>query len=635
MTKAVLDETRLLGDYKLIKQIGQGSLGAVFAAEHRFTKKQYVIKILPEELANDRGFLQRFEDEIASLATLEHPHIVKMKTVSFSQGLYFLISECVVDKLGESTNLWQYFTGNARALSEEEIMQIATQVASALDYAHNTKKIVHRALKFNNILIGSDVTGALRVAISDFGLSKIIGLGSCLTRSFKAVAEALSIASAVPHAKIGQDRYPVPAAEAQKLTPLHQSFLQNFAFLAPEQKRLDATSSEKVDIYAFGVLIYVLLMNEFPEGIFPLPSTRTRIDRGSTGVDFDLIVTECLKQNPDDRPKSLEELLLRASGNTKSGNTKNASLNTEPIAELLEKKMEAVIADVPTDKKGLQFDLFGIQIREKEVGETSCLPRIDRAVKEYQPEKKEVRTIQPHRTEMVVIGGDSYYRGSNHGCRDEMPRHRITLAPFALDIHPVTNEQFVCFMDMIGEEKDTQNHDIIRLRDSRIKRSSGRFLIEPGYAKHPVVGVTWYGAVAYATWVGKRLPTEAEWETACCGGLENPMYPTGETIEKTQANFFSSDTTAVMSYPSNQYGLYDIVGNVYEWCQDWYEYAYYEISSLEPDYPKGPLQGVYRVLRGGCWKSLKEDLRCSKRHRNNPGASNGTYGFRCAADVID
>ena len=66
---------------------------------------------------------------------------------------------------------------------------------------------------------------------------------------------------------------------------------------------------------------------------------------------------------------------------------------------------------------------------------------------------------------------------------------------------------------------------------------------------------------------------------------------------------------------------------------NWYGYNYYETSIQEPDNPKGPLQGVYRVLRGGCWKSLKEDLRCSRRHRNNPGTVNGTYGFRCAADV--
>lgn len=237
-------------------------------------------------------------------------------------------------------------------------------------------------------------------------------------------------------------------------------------------------------------------------------------------------------------------------------------------------------------------------------------------------------------TEMVIIHGGAFFRGSNNGGRDEVPRHQILLDPFAIDVHAVTNEQYVRFLEVMGGEKDGNNNDMIRLRESRIKRSGGKLNIESGYARHPVVGVTWYGAMAYAKWIGKRLPTEAEWEVAAGGGLEEAIYPTGNTIERTQANFFSSDTTTVMSYPPNDYGIYDMAGNVYEWCNDWYDYHYYNMSVQEPDNPKGPLQGVYRVLRGGCWKSLKEDMRCAHRHRNNPGVMNGTYGFRCVADVV-
>ena len=259
--------------------------------------------------------------------------------------------------------------------------------------------------------------------------------------------------------------------------------------------------------------------------------------------------------------------------------------------------------------------------------------QVDTTVKHYVPEWKEERNITPLLTDMVIIKGGHFYQGSHDGNRDEMPYHQISLSSFAIDIHPVSNEQFVRFLEAMGGTKDGNHNDIIRLRDSRIKSSKGRFTIESGYIKHPVVGVTWYGAVAYAKWVGKRLPTEAEWEVASRGGMENALYPTGEDIEKSQANFFSSDTTPVMSYAPNEYGIYDLAGNVYEWCHDWYSYNYYETSTQEPDDPKGPLQGVYRVMKGGCWKSLKEDLRCSRRHRNNPGTVNSTYGFRCAADV--
>lgn len=235
-------------------------------------------------------------------------------------------------------------------------------------------------------------------------------------------------------------------------------------------------------------------------------------------------------------------------------------------------------------------------------------------------------------TPMVTVQGGRHLRGSNDGSRDEMPRHAVVIGDFALDVHPVSNEQFVQFLKTISGEKDENNNDIIRLKESRIKRVGGKLLIEPGYNRHPVVGVTWYGAQAYCKWIGKRLPTEAEWEIAARGGFEEAVYPSGDDIEKSQANFFNSDTTAVMSYPPNAYGLYDMAGNVYEWCQDWYAYNTYELTASEPMYPQGPLQGVYRVLRGGCWKSLKEDLRCAHRHRNNPGAVNRTYGFRCASD---
>ncbi len=233
---------------------------------------------------------------------------------------------------------------------------------------------------------------------------------------------------------------------------------------------------------------------------------------------------------------------------------------------------------------------------------------------------------------MKVIEGGTFLRGSLEGSRDETPSHKVILNPYAIDIHPVSNEQFILFLEAMGGEKDNDNHDIIRLKDSRIKKVGGRLIVEAGYLQHPVVGVSWYGALAYAKWIGKRLPTEAEWEVAAYGGSYQ-IYPTGLKIDKTEANFFSSDTMPVMTYQPNLYGLYDMAGNVYEWCQDWYGYDYYETVVHEPFDPKGPLQGVYRVLRGGCWKSLKEDLRCAHRHRNNPGISNSTYGFRCAADV--
>jgi formylglycine-generating enzyme required for sulfatase activity len=377
------------------------------------------------------------------------------------------------------------------------------------------------------------------------------------------------------------------APSAQEPLPL---LFKRIAFLAPEQK--EGKGDFRSDIFAFGILAYYLLVRRFPEGIFALPSAC----RSDLRLNWDDLITACLQQDPEKRPVNLLDQL--------------PSSSKKPLLK-------------PQELKRPEYE-----------PDPAAVFQIDHTVAKYTPKQQEAKEVKPLLTEMVVIEGGTFLRGSSHGGRDEIPRHAIHLASYALDIHPVTNEQFVRFLEVLGGEKDVNNNDIIRLRESRIKKLTGKLSIESGYAKHPVTGVTWYGALAYAKWVGKRLPTEAEWEVAACGGLEEALYPTGETIERSQANFFSSDTTAVMSYPPNRFGLYDMAGNVYEWCEDWYSYNYYDLSIQEPDNPKGPLQGVYRVLRGGCWKSLKEDMRCAHRHRNNPGSMNRTCGFRCAADVV-
>lgn len=632
-------ELRILGDYVVIKQIGQGSLGTVLLAEHRFMKKQYILKLLPEELASDRFFVQRFEEEVGMLALLDHPNIVKIHNISASQGQYFLVTDCIVDSLGETTNLAQYMLGRSSHLDEDEVYALLCQLADALDYAHSKKMggkgVSHRSLKLNNILIGPE-KNYIGVYLSDFGLSKIIGTGAVLSRTYRNVAEALGASAIVATAKAELDKYPNPQIDPHKLSPLYASFLQNYLFLAPEQKRGDPAKSAgaKADLYAFGVLAYYLLTGDFPEGYFEPPSTK-RLD---CKWDWDWLVQECLRPDPSRRPESLMPFL---EGLSKKNRT--VDMSSRPLPQI-EKKFVNFATEV--EEK--------VAVREEECAAATQLrpiihsakieiPQVDPdpasafhlelGVKQYTPEQREIKNIQPLMTEMAIIPGGSFYRGSNEGNRDEMPRHQIILPSFAIDKHPVTNEQFMRFLDVMGGEKDSTHQDIIRLKDSRIKRCAGKLNIESGYGKHPVVGVTWYGAVAYAKWIGKRLPTEAEWEIAALGGAENALYVTGDDIEKSEANFFSSDTIAVMSYPPNPYGLYDLAGNVYEWCHDWYGYNYYEASVQEPENPKGPWQGVYRVLRGGCWKSLKEDLRCSKRHRNNPGAVNGTYGFRCAADV--
>jgi formylglycine-generating enzyme required for sulfatase activity len=151
---------------------------------------------------------------------------------------------------------------------------------------------------------------------------------------------------------------------------------------------------------------------------------------------------------------------------------------------------------------------------------------------------------------------------------------------------------------------------------------------------HPVVNVTWGEAAGFCRWSGGRLPTEAEWECAARGGVEGRIYPWGDRYEPGLANdsdgFRQSGTRTAGSYPPNAYGLYDMVGNAWEWVNDWFEDGYYSRSPSEN--PTGPAAGLSRVMRGGSWRPYPRVFRVSNRGRGQPDRTSYYVGFRCARD---
>ena len=571
-----------IGEYILIKELGKSPMGTLFLAEHRLLKRKAALKLISPSLRTDTEAFARFEEEVALLASLNHPHLVRLQNVGVHEKSCYLAYDWLSNNEEPCKNLSDY----AEA-SEDLLLLFAKQIASALDSVHEVAVknsfLAHLGVKASNVLIDAR-NGVPSAYLADTGLSRLLTPGAFLLMILQQCALEMKKESHLPSTH----------------------FWQSFHALAPEQKKQGTISLEKADAYAFGVMFYELLTGQPPEGRFLMPSEVN----SHLKYNWDDFLLACLDQNPERRPKLLEQALHAI------------CLKTAQVAVCQGAESSLKLQIKPGEIYRPQFE-----------PDPGAVFQTEKVVIRYRPETQEMKEMDPISSEMVIIPGGTFHRGSNQGGRDETPRHMIHLSPFALDVHPVSNEQFVRFLEVMGGEKDGNNNDMIRLRESRLKRVGGKLSIESGYAKHPVVGVTWYGAFAYAKWMGKRLPTEAEWEIASYGGEEDSLYPTGPNIERAQANFFSSDTTAVMSYPPNNYDLYDMAGNVYEWCNDWYDYHYYNLSVQEPNDPKGPLQGVYRVLRGGCWKSLKEDLRCSHRHRNNPGTMNGTYGFRCAADV--
>jgi formylglycine-generating enzyme required for sulfatase activity len=211
----------------------------------------------------------------------------------------------------------------------------------------------------------------------------------------------------------------------------------------------------------------------------------------------------------------------------------------------------------------------------------------------------------------------------------------VQISAFEMDIHPVTNREFRRFAEESGHVTEMER---VLSSGSNLSGLSWCTFASADREDHPVVMVNWFDACAFAKWYGKRLPTEAEWERAARGELESASYPWGDMepdLESCCWRRASSQsasvslTTPVCSFSPNSFGLYDMVGNVWEWCADWYSAGYYAESALED--PQGPSKGQYRVRRGGAW-NVRESfrLRCANRGAMDPRQSWPNLGFRCA-----
>ena len=218
---------------------------------------------------------------------------------------------------------------------------------------------------------------------------------------------------------------------------------------------------------------------------------------------------------------------------------------------------------------------------------------------------------------------------------------------FYMDKYEVTNAQYKKFIDANPQWQKNHILDIYH---------NGYYLdywndnnYPTGEDDYPVTHVSWYAAMAYAVWAKKRLPTEAEWDRAGRGGLVDRSYPWGNAIDPSKANYDGNfdGPTPVGDYPANGYGLYDMSGNVWEWCLDAHEYSVDYRGRIRSD-PK-PISGTdiinltdnfckvksstERVMRGGSWDNFAYDVMVGRRHGLEPTFAYGKLGFRCVKPV--
>jgi formylglycine-generating enzyme len=307
---------------------------------------------------------------------------------------------------------------------------------------------------------------------------------------------------------------------------------------------------------------------------------------------------------------------------------------------------------------------------------------------------------------MVWIKGGTFMMGGDNqqAAPDEYPKHKVTVDGYWIDTHEVTNTQFEQFVKAthyittaeqrpdwnelkkqlppgtpkpdasvlvpaslvfnppthtVALDDYTQWWEWKKGADWRHPHGAGSSI--KGKENYPVVNISWYDAAAYCKWAGKRLPTEAEWEFAARGGLQNKIYPWGnENVDsgKPKANTWQGDfpnkntvrdkfyyTAPVGSFAPNGYGLYDMAGNVWEWCNDYYNYNYYSTISRPEGIknPQGPDKSydpdepyaTKRVIRGGsflCNDSYCSGYRVARRMKSTEDSGMEHLGFRCVAD---
>lgn len=280
---------------------------------------------------------------------------------------------------------------------------------------------------------------------------------------------------------------------------------------------------------------------------------------------------------------------------------------------------------------------------------------------------------------MVLIQGNEFLMGTNdpEGFPDdgEGPIRKVEVDSFYMDATTVTNEEFSNFIQDTGYQTDAEKYgwsfvfykllskEVAKKVQQKVHSTPWWWVVEgadwqhpegpdsavSGRMDHPVIHISWNDASAYCKWAQKRLPTEAEWEYAARGGLIQKRYPWGDELVPGgvhqcniwQGNFPHSNTeedgflgtAPVKAYQPNGFGLYNVSGNVWEWCSDWFAKSIHKRGSGKN--PQGPTDGKSRVMRGGsylCHYTYCNRYRVAARTSNTADSSSGNIGFRCVAD---
>jgi eukaryotic-like serine/threonine-protein kinase len=560
----------LRGKYVVQKSLGEGGFGRVFLAEHSGLGQKHVIKLLSADSSRSTDIRNRFFQEAQLIARLNHPNIVPIMDVAEYLGRPYYIMKYLNG--GSLEDLLQ----KEKKLPTEKALEITSKILSALSEVHS-KGIIHRDLKPNNVLL--DESG--EPILIDFGIARVEEGGKAKTGTGFSIG-----------------------------TPIYMS---------PEQ--LDAKPiSLTTDIYSMGIMLFELLTGKPPyEGSMSslinqhntakLPSVSGKIDNSKLADGIQAVLQKACAKEPSARYSSAKEM-------------REAVLGLIVVKPKPNPEWEKMEAKHKRREEELRKKEEELQARERVVVQER---RVESSPVIENPSGSKTFTNSIG-MEFILIPAGEFMMGAvpkdKEASGDEKPQHKVQITKsFYMGKYPVTQEEWEKVMGSFFKSNNP----------SHFKQAGKRA---------PVETVSWLDSQQFIKKLSKkegktyRLPTEAEWEYAARGGgsAGSPTIytygnDTGKFGDYAWYNDNSSDTThPVGQKKPNSIGLYDIMGNVWEWCEDWYDGNYYK-NSPSAD-PKGAEKGGNRSLRGGSWGLNAWTGRLSRRISSFPDGGISGGGFR-------
>jgi serine/threonine protein kinase len=590
-----------VGHYRMLSLLGAGGMGEVYLAEDTRLKRRVAIKLLPQDLTNNADRLRRFKQEARATSALNHPNILTLHEIGETDGKHYIVTEYV-----EGETLRHHVQHSRMRL--RDLLDTLVQVASALAAAHQAG-IIHRDLKPENLMLRPD--GIVKVL--DFGLAK---LSEKLLPTTDSLATTLSQNGTDPGSIMGTVQY-----------------------MSPEQARgqqVDARS----DIFSFGIMMYEMLAGRLPfVGESSADVLVAILDKEppplarfveNLPTELQRIATKCLRKVRNDRYQIAKDL-LRDLRNVKEElqlqSKREPSFSTEPSTKV-SKTTDLNLAKNSAFHLALPKTRFWVSGRSRlkktlVISLSAIVVIVFLSIYLYSTFRTPAFHAPSLQNEidykglMVLIPAGEFVMGSDNYEIDEKPAHSVSLPAYYIDKFEVTNKQYREFCDATGR---TYPKNPILYPDY--------FLSKPDF---PVMGIQFDEAVEYANFVGKRLPTEEEWEKAASWDpytQSKHIWPWGNTPTPGRANIGTKQPAAVGHYVNDHsaYNVYDMAGNVFEWVDRFYE-SYDQKQNRRAERVNG------LIFRGGAFNvGLYDAARTTYRNyapRSFPSGMSLPIGIRC------